>query len=59
MTGGFYSATTEIFENNSWKVLPYGNLPGNVPIYGMELATVYNEVFSFGKFNTYFKNSFA
>ena len=54
MTGGGYTMTTEILEDKKWKVLPNGNLPGTgiagqQGIYGLRLATVDNNVFSFGK----------
>ena len=55
MTGGSGGyGTTEILEDKKWQVLPNGNLPGNAHIYGLKLATVSNQVFSFGKFKTYF-----
>ena len=52
VTGGLYSATTEIFEGKNWKVLPNGNLPGDAKIVGLALATVYNKVFSFMNLET-------
>ena len=50
MTGGYYSATTEILAtglDQVWKVLKNGNLPWFH--HGIKLATIDNEVFSFGK----------
>ena len=54
MTGGTVSRTTEILEDKKWTVLPHGDLPGPGILYGLKLATVYNKVFSFGKFSHLF-----
>ena len=53
VTGGYDASkkglmTTEILEDKQWKVLPYGDLPGNIGLRGVRLATVGNKVFSFG-----------
>ena len=48
VTGGTYSDTTEILQDQNWTVLKDGNLP--VPALShMNLATIDNMVFSFGK----------
>ena len=52
VTGGDYSITTEILQDKKWIVLKYGNLPlpvGYSRIVGLRLATIDNEIFSFGK----------
>ena len=41
--------TTEILEDKKWTVLPNGNLPGNVGLWGLRLAVIDNNVYSFGK----------
>ena len=41
--------TTEILEENKWKVLPNGNIVPGASFYGLKLATIDNNVFSFGK----------
>ena len=48
VTGGHDSDTTEILEDKKWKVLKSGNLPIAVNS-GLRLATIDNNVFSFGK----------
>ena len=53
--GGIWSRTTEILEAKKWKVLPQGNLPFKIA--GLSLATIDNNVFSFGK-KVVFLNSF-
>ena len=45
--GGIWSRTTEILEAKKWKVLPQGNLPFKIA--GLSLATIDNNVFSFGR----------
>ena len=45
--------TTEILEDKKWKVLSNGHLPGytgsyTYNLYGLRLATVDNDVISFG-----------
>ena len=52
VTGGEAQETTEIFQDTQWKVLPNGNLP--IQIWGLNLITIHNEVFSFGKIMTFF-----
>ena len=56
MTGGAYkdSDNTEILQNKYWTVLPHGKLPGNAAITGLRLATINNEVFSFGNYSIQF-----
>ena len=50
VTGGTGGAgTTEILQDKKWTLLKNGNLDGNAKIYGMKLATIDNEIFSFGK----------
>ena len=46
--------TTEILEDKKWKVLPNGHLPGytgsyTYNLFELRLATIDNNVFSFGK----------
>lgn len=51
VTGGRYSITTETLQDKKWTVLKYGNLPlskGVTGLYGLQVATVNNNVFSFG-----------
>ena len=47
VTGGVYSAATEILKDDKWTILKNGNLP--TMINGLGLATIDNQVFSFGK----------
>ena len=53
VTGGLYTSTTEILKDKTWTALPsdgnIGNSAGIYGIYGLSLATIDNEVFSFGK----------
>jgi len=42
--------TTEILEGKNWKVLPNGNIVSGTAMYGLQLATIDNNVFSFGGF---------
>ena len=53
VTGGLNAVTTEIHQGKGWTVLKNGNLPvskGVTGVNGLRLATVKNNVFSFGKF---------
>ena len=53
VTGGVYVIATEILKDKKWTVLKHenGNLPfpGITGLKGVRLATLNNEVFSFGK----------
>ena len=52
VTGGLNSVTTEILQDGKWTVLKNGRLPVAKTVtglFGLNLATVKNSVFSFGK----------
>ena len=56
VSGGDFTVSTEILEDGKWKILWNAKLPlpGTDALYGLRLATVANQVYSFGIFFCYF-----